>query len=386
MNKRLKGFIAGVLICSIFFSAPILAAEVTKTIKVVFNQVTVKINGKTVGGDNIIYNNNVYIRADKVSESLGKTFEWDKKKNVFEIKDKPQVKQPTTPEETEIVKFNDKNLEDELRKRLKINSGDITTKELKGVYQLYISDKEISDLEGIQHCTNLTTLDLNDCNISNIEKLSTLLKLQNLRLRNNKIKDITPLSKLTNLKKLDISGNPINDISILKSLDSLEDSNGLFIKDGTKYLEFSGYQLAFKIDKKIYIDQHSHYNYLLDDNNNIYVGTGIQTIMDVAQNNYTITKSDNPYIDGYISSRAYIKNIETQIKYTGVSDSYKEGKIYSKDKTKYFEFSCNPQQPKGCLALGHKYYLSLNDVMETLDINYKVEYNHEDKLFIMSFE
>ncbi|QNU67480.1 hypothetical protein EHE19_002850 [Ruminiclostridium herbifermentans] len=85
MNKRLQGFIAGLLVCCLILGTTVLSAGVTKTIKAVFNQVTVKIDGKAVSGDNITYNNNVYVRADKISESLGKAFNWDKKKNTIII-------------------------------------------------------------------------------------------------------------------------------------------------------------------------------------------------------------------------------------------------------------------------------------------------------------
>ena len=82
MKKRLQGFIAGILVCSMFLSIPVLSAGVNKTIKAVFNSVTVKIDGKAVSGDKISYNKNVYVNAKSVADYLGKTYVVDKSGNV----------------------------------------------------------------------------------------------------------------------------------------------------------------------------------------------------------------------------------------------------------------------------------------------------------------
>jgi hypothetical protein len=82
VKKRLQGFIAGILICSLILSIPVLAAGTTKTIKAVFNAVTVKLDGKAIGGDKISYNGNVYISTKSLATILGKTHTVDKSGNV----------------------------------------------------------------------------------------------------------------------------------------------------------------------------------------------------------------------------------------------------------------------------------------------------------------
>ncbi|MHB8063576.1 MAG: hypothetical protein ACYDG2_13245 [Ruminiclostridium sp.] len=82
MKKRLQGFIAGILVCILFLSIPVFASGVTKTIKAVFNSVTVKIDNKEVSGDRISYNKNVYVSAKSVADYLGKDYSVDKNGNV----------------------------------------------------------------------------------------------------------------------------------------------------------------------------------------------------------------------------------------------------------------------------------------------------------------
>ncbi len=89
MKKRLQGFLLGVIITSVSLSAfPAFAAGITKKIDVILNAVSVKVNSQNLSGDNIVYNGNVYIQAQKISDSLGKTYTWDKKANIVTINDK----------------------------------------------------------------------------------------------------------------------------------------------------------------------------------------------------------------------------------------------------------------------------------------------------------
>ncbi|QNU66729.1 hypothetical protein EHE19_018115 [Ruminiclostridium herbifermentans] len=99
MKKRLQGFIAGMLVCSLFLSIPVFAAGVNRTIKAVFNEVTVKIDGKAVSGDKITYNKNVYVNIKNVSQILGKDYKVDKNGNISLVdKTKPiPTPAPTQP-------------------------------------------------------------------------------------------------------------------------------------------------------------------------------------------------------------------------------------------------------------------------------------------------
>ena len=75
----------------------------------------------------------------------------------------------------------------------------ITEVELANLTQLGASGELITELTGIEHCTNLEYLALNA----------------------NSISDISPLASLTNLHELGLSGNSISDISVLSNLTNL---------------------------------------------------------------------------------------------------------------------------------------------------------------------
>ncbi|MDK0553985.1 leucine-rich repeat domain-containing protein [Clostridium perfringens] len=109
---------------------------------------------------------------------------------------------------------------------------DITISELQNITSLIYNDKNgsrinpISDLTGLEHCTNLTELNLDSNNIKDISKLSKLTKLNSLMLGWNRgITDISPLSGLTYLKTLDLEDNQISDIGALRGLINLMDLN-----------------------------------------------------------------------------------------------------------------------------------------------------------------
>lgn len=87
------------LICSLLIASPVFGATVLKKISVELNSYIVKINGKALGNDNIVYNGNVYVRADKISTALVKTFKQDSKSKTILINDKatPTPKPTPTP-------------------------------------------------------------------------------------------------------------------------------------------------------------------------------------------------------------------------------------------------------------------------------------------------
>ncbi len=100
---------------------------------------------------------------------------------------------------------------------LAISQSDLT--DLEG--ELDLSDFEIDDLTGIEHCININFLNLSGNNIIKINRISALTKLKALYLSQNNIEDISGLGSLTGLRELDISFNYIDDISILLELPEL---------------------------------------------------------------------------------------------------------------------------------------------------------------------
>ncbi len=87
--------------------------------------------------------------------------------------------------------------------------------------ELDLSDYDIVDLKGVEHCMNISSLNLSGNDISSISPISRLTQLGSLFLSGNRIQNINALAGLANLRELDLSYNEIEDISVLKKLDSL---------------------------------------------------------------------------------------------------------------------------------------------------------------------
>ncbi|HEX9897296.1 MAG TPA: leucine-rich repeat domain-containing protein [Dehalococcoidales bacterium] len=120
------------------------------------------------------------------------------------------------------VSFPDSNLEAAIRKAINKPTGDIYKTELQSLTRLfYLTDKNITNLVGLEYCSNLQILYLSDNSIDNISPLANLTNLTILELNNNEIIDISPLKSLTKLTQLQLSGNQISDISPLSSLVNL---------------------------------------------------------------------------------------------------------------------------------------------------------------------
>ena len=132
----------------------------------------------------------------------------------------------------QIVDIPDPNLraviEDELGKA---PGATITVAEMATLTELDASNRDISDVTGLEAATNLIWLDLgveivekqyiNSNSISDLSPLAGLTNLIHLWLWNNAISDISPLAGLTNLELLDLGNNFITDISPLAGLTNL---------------------------------------------------------------------------------------------------------------------------------------------------------------------
>ena len=113
----------------------------------------------------------------------------------------------------------------------KARNAPITRAEMATLTRLDATNRGIRNLSGLEHATNLRSLDLGDVvvdgyytnsnDISNLSPLSGLNNLTYLRLRWNSISDISALAGLTNLTTLNLYANNISDISALSSLTNL---------------------------------------------------------------------------------------------------------------------------------------------------------------------
>ena len=94
---------------------------------------------------------------------------------------------------------------------------------------LILSRNQISDVSPVEGLTLLSALRLGQNQISDIAPLTRLTRLTELLLEGNKIADITPLAGLTNLRILNISGNQINDEMLMQlaALTEFPKLNGL---------------------------------------------------------------------------------------------------------------------------------------------------------------
>ena len=119
------------------------------------------------------------------------------------------------------VTFPDANLETVIREFLNKPEGAIYTSDLESLTRLSIYKEGISDLTGLEYCTNLTELHLGGEQISDLSPLSSLTRLIVLYLGEDQITDISPLSSLTQLTVLRLGENQISDLSPLSKLTSL---------------------------------------------------------------------------------------------------------------------------------------------------------------------
>ncbi len=138
--------------------------------------------------------------------------------NVVSFVVNPTWSPPATEEE---VVFPDANLEALIREAIHKPTGSILTSDLEALIYLEASEKDLTDLTGLEHCINLVRLQLTKNQISDISSLASLINLNELWLRENQISDISPLASLTKLTMLHLKENQISDISPLASLTKL---------------------------------------------------------------------------------------------------------------------------------------------------------------------
>jgi len=127
------------------------------------------------------------------------------------------------PEGGEI--FNDANLEAAIRKALVKPNGAITRADLVRSEKFEASFSGITDISGLQHAVNLTTLDLSHNPISDFSPLAGLTKLKRLLLYKVRITDLRPLADLTNVEFVSFWETQVSDLRPLanwKKLKSIE--------------------------------------------------------------------------------------------------------------------------------------------------------------------
>ena len=158
------------------------------------------------------------------------------------------------------VTFEQKGVEDEVRRKLPKPTGEITIADLKklksfnmsqvkgmeeldvcifshmtGLKELFLGEGTFDDLSPIAAATNLESLRASINQVSDLSPLSKLKKLDRLDLGRTQVKDIAPLAELTALTELQLDGTQVEDLKPLAKLTLLET---LSVK-GTKVKDLS---------------------------------------------------------------------------------------------------------------------------------------------------
>ena len=123
-------------------------------------------------------------------------------------------------EENEVY-FPDPNLEAVIREAIAKPTGPIYPSDLAGLTGLHAWNKNITDLTGLDFCTDLEFAELSSNQISDISPLANLTNLELLFLGHNQIVNLSPLANLANLGVLNISSNQISNLSPLANLANL---------------------------------------------------------------------------------------------------------------------------------------------------------------------
>lgn len=109
--------------------------------------------------------------------------------------------------------------------RAKDHREPITVSEMESLSAIFVVEKGVADLTGLEFATNAFEVTLTGNSISDISALGTLTSLEELLLDRNSFSDISVLENLTSLRELGLSSNPISDISTLSALTSPEALN-----------------------------------------------------------------------------------------------------------------------------------------------------------------
>ena len=131
---------------------------------------------------------------------------------------------PIFDSDSPVVDIPDPNLRGGLREILGLPADSpIPLNLMRQVPTLVFGARGITNIEGLQHATNLTQLNLSGNPISDISPLAALVKLERLDLLScDIIVDVSPLSELYSLRHLELGKNKIRDVTPLANLHNLE--------------------------------------------------------------------------------------------------------------------------------------------------------------------
>ena len=122
----------------------------------------------------------------------------------------------------QVVEIPDPNLRQAIRETLELpDETPITQQEMRRLINLRAGNREITDLTGLTHATNLKELGLSSNQIQDITPLAELTNLELLALIKNPIVDISPLAPLIQLESLYLADIRLKDLTPLSNLTQL---------------------------------------------------------------------------------------------------------------------------------------------------------------------
>ena len=170
----------------------------------------------------------------------------------------PVVTPPRRPPGT-VVQISDLNLRAGIAAALgKGSDAPITVEDMEELEELYINNRGIRDLTGLEYAINLRRLNLDNNEFSDLSPLASLINLEELWInesfvsdlsplrglinlfrlwpRRSLISDLSPIAGLINLRSISLRGNPLSDISPLRGLINLTE---LWVDDDTQVSDLS---------------------------------------------------------------------------------------------------------------------------------------------------
>lgn len=137
---------------------------------------------------------------------------------------------PLTPcqDPNEIISIPDENLELAVTEQLEMVSGPITCGDMWSLEGLFAGERDVIDLTGLQHATNLLYLHLGDHDtmsgpLHDLTPIAGLVGLINLDIQGNDISELTPLAGLMNMVLLWAAHNEIVDVVPITGLPGLNE-------------------------------------------------------------------------------------------------------------------------------------------------------------------
>ncbi|HEX3776814.1 MAG TPA: leucine-rich repeat domain-containing protein [Polyangiaceae bacterium] len=144
----------------------------------------------------------------------------------------PEAEKPPPPKVTKKledcpkgpnVTFDQKEIEDEVRKKLQKPDGALTSADLKKVKSLNLSQVKMAGLDVciFSQLTGLKDLFLGPGDYDDLSPIAGAKELESLAASRNQIKDLTPLAKFSKLDRLDLGRTQVSDLRPIAGLTSL---------------------------------------------------------------------------------------------------------------------------------------------------------------------